>query len=71
MLMGVGRHIKDRQETSGACNADKSSSQLLFNAPVRNYKLAVYCLVYVCVWLCEGVYMQGCSNFAIKVNMVS
>lgn len=43
--MGVGTHIKDRQETGDACNADKSSSQLLIT-PVRNEKLTI-CLVLV------------------------
>lgn len=59
--MGVGTHIKDRQETGDACNADKSSSQLL-NAPVRNEKLTI-CVppsVSVCVYVCS------CKNGEIQ-----
>lgn len=53
MLMGVGTHIKDRQETGDACNVDKGSPQFLLNTSVRNEQLTI-CVptsVSVCVWL--------------------
>lgn len=54
--MVVWRHIKDRQETNDACNADKSFSQLPVNAPVRRLRC---------------MYGFGCEHLQFKATVVS
>lgn len=48
--MRVWRHIKDRQESGDACNADKSlAHKIRLNAPVKNYERSY---LFVALGLC-------------------